>query len=142
MIATGARRAPAWNGAAEGVVVGAPRRWLRLEALALMLGSLVAYGVVGESWWLLLVVFLAPDLSMAAYALGLRAGTRVYNLAHTTLFPALTLGAAYWQSEKFVASLALIWLAHIALDRLLGFGLKYDDHAGHTHLGGKASREP
>ncbi|MCL4805949.1 MAG: DUF4260 family protein, partial [Anaerolineae bacterium] len=29
---------------------------------------------------------------------------------------------------------ALIWLAHIGLDRMLGFGLKYPDAFRHTHL--------
>ena len=32
-------------------------------------------------------------------------------------------------------ALALIWLAHIGLDRLLGMGLKYSDRFTHTHLG-------
>src|SRR3954470_22529461 len=30
---------------------------------------------------------------------------------------------------------ALIWFAHIGLDRALGYGLKYDDSFQHTHLG-------
>ena len=34
-------------------------------------------------------------------------------------------GAGYWQANRLVMALALIWLAHIALDRLLGTGLKY-----------------
>jgi hypothetical protein len=32
-------------------------------------------------------------------------------------------------------ALALVWLAHIGLDRLLGTGLKYNDRFTHTHLG-------
>jgi len=32
-------------------------------------------------------------------------------------------------------ALALVWLAHIGLDRLLGKGLKYNDRFTHTHLG-------
>ena len=32
-------------------------------------------------------------------------------------------------------ALALVWLAHIGLDRLLGMGLKYSDRVTHTHLG-------
>jgi hypothetical protein len=31
--------------------------------------------------------------------------------------------------------LALIWANHIGVDRLLGFGLKYGDGFGFTHLG-------
>ena len=35
-------------------------------------------------------------------------------------------------------ALALVWLAHIGLDRLLGMGLKYNDRFAHTHLGDHA----
>jgi hypothetical protein len=31
--------------------------------------------------------------------------------------------------------LAVIWLAHIGFDRLMGYGLKYATAFGHTHLG-------
>jgi hypothetical protein len=31
-------------------------------------------------------------------------------------------------------ALALIWLAHIGLDRALGYGLKYPTAFRHTHL--------
>jgi hypothetical protein len=32
-------------------------------------------------------------------------------------------------------SVALIWLAHIGIDRALGYGLKYSAGFGFTHLG-------
>ena len=34
-----------------------------------------------------------------------------------------------------LVSLALIWVAHIGFDRMLGYGLKYPTAFGHTHLG-------
>jgi hypothetical protein len=45
------------------------------------------------------------------------------------------LAAGYWQADRLAMALALIWLAHIGLDRLLGTGLKYNDRFTHTHLG-------
>jgi hypothetical protein len=64
-----------------------------------------------------------------------RLGAHLYNLAHTTLLPAVMLGIGYWQADRLLMALALIWLAHIGLDRLLGMGLKYNDRFTHTHLG-------
>lgn len=32
-------------------------------------------------------------------------------------------------------SIAMIWLAHIGIDRALGYGLKYQAGFGFTHLG-------
>jgi hypothetical protein len=34
-----------------------------------------------------------------------------------------------------LSALALVWFAHIGMDRALGYGLKYDDAFTHTHLG-------
>ena len=53
------------------------------------------------------------------------------------LVPAVMLGIGYWQADRLLMPLALIWLAHIGLDRLLGMGLKYNDRFTHTHLGGR-----
>ena len=120
---------------AEGVVTGAPRRWLGLEGLVLLAGALIAFGVLGQPWWLLPAGILVPDIAMSGYLAGARFGAHLYNLAHATPLPAVMLGAGYWQADRLVMALALIWLAHIGLDRLLGTSLKYNDRFTHTHLG-------
>ena len=120
---------------AAGVVVGAPRGWLGLEGLVLLAGALIAFGVLGQPWWLLPAGILVPDIAMSGYVAGAPFGAHMYNLAHTTLLPAIILGVGYWQADRLIMALALIWLAHIGLDRLLGTGLKYNDRFTHTHLG-------
>jgi hypothetical protein len=81
------------------------------------------------------VALLVPDAFMVGYFNGPTLGARVYNLAHSTPLPALMAGLGWWQATPLVAALGLIWLAHIGMDRLLGFGLKYSDRFQHTHLG-------
>ena len=128
---------------AEGVVAGAPRRWLGLEGLVLLAGALIAFGALGQPWWLVPAAILAPDIAMTGYAAGPRPGAHLYNLTHATPLPAVMLGAGYWQADRLVMALALIWLAHIGLDRLLGTGLKYNDRFTHTHLGDRPdARQP
>ena len=126
----------------EGAVAGTPRRFLRVEGATLAVGALVAYRTTGEAWWLFPAALLAPDLSMLAFLAGPRSGARAYNLAHATPIPALLVGLGWWQDLPLLLALGLIWLAHVGLDRLLGYGLKYGDHFQHTHLGqiGKATR--
>jgi hypothetical protein len=34
-----------------------------------------------------------------------------------------------------LTAVAIVWFAHIGLDRALGYGLKYADGFQHTHLG-------
>ena len=67
------------------------------------------------------LALLVPDLFMAGYPGGTRLGAQLYNIAHSTVLPAAMAGLAWWQSKPFVLALGLIWLAHIGLDRLLGY---------------------
>ena len=127
------------NQAAEstsnGTVSETPRMWLRIEAAALLTGALIAYSTTGQHWWLVPVVVLLPDLAMTGYVAGTRIGAFVYNLAHATPVPALVIGLGWCQHRPLVLGLGLVWLAHIGLDRLMGYGLKYGDQVQLTHLG-------
>jgi hypothetical protein len=44
------------------------------------------------------------------------------------------IGLGWWQHKPLIAAVGLVWLAHLALDRLMGYGLKYHDYFEHTHL--------
>lgn len=121
--------------ASSGAVTGAPAGLLRAEGLAVFAAALAAYAALGASWWLFAALILAPDLSMLGYLAGPRAGALVYNTGHTYVGPALLGALAYGFSAPLTGALALIWTAHIGLDRLLGYGLKYSAGFGHTHLG-------
>ncbi|WP_304219059.1 DUF4260 family protein, partial [Phenylobacterium aquaticum] len=79
--------------------------------------------------------FLVPDLSMLGYLLGRRAGAVSYNLAHSYAGPAALGAAGIIQSQPLMTALALVWVAHVGFDRMLGYGLKYATGFKHTHLG-------
>jgi Domain of unknown function (DUF4260) len=124
-----------------GAVTGGLRTMLRLEGLTLFIGMTLLYAVWGGSWWVYAILFLAPDLSFAAYLADARTGAIVYNAAHSYMAPVtlLTLGLAL--ASPLTLSIAMIWMAHIGIDRALGYGLKYSAGFGFTHLGriGKAA---
>jgi hypothetical protein len=111
------------------------RTLLRLEGLALFAGMTLLYGVWDGSWWIYALLFLAPDLSFAAYLAGPRFGAMVYNAAHSYLAPMAMMTFGFAASAPLVLSIAMIWLAHIGFDRMLGYGLKYANGFGFTHLG-------
>jgi Domain of unknown function (DUF4260) len=108
---------------------------LRLEWLAVLAASLVAYGLLGFSWLLFAVLILAPDLSMFGYLAGPRVGAVAYNTVHTLIAPAVLAVAAWLLAAPLLAALVLILLAHIAADRALGCGLKHSTGFKDTHLG-------
>jgi hypothetical protein len=110
------------------------RLLLRLEGLAIGVGAVVLYADGDHSWWLFALLALAPDLSFVAYVLGPRAGAAGYNLLHNLVLP-IALGAASVLSDTdWGVAVALIWLAHIGIDRLLGYGLKYPTAFKDTHI--------
>ena len=127
--------------APQGTVVGAPRRWLLLEGMTLLVGSIVAFSTTHQSWWLALSLLLAPDFFAAGYMLGTRLGAHLYNVAHATPLPALLVGVGWWQGHPLVLALGTIWLGHIGMDRMLTFGLKYPDNFQHTHLSGAQKQQ-
>src|SRR5258708_29898169 len=122
---------PETTGAASGGV----RTLLRLEGLALFTGMTLLYGVWDGSWWVYAILFLAPDLSFAGYLAGPRAGAAIYNAAHSYMAPMTLMTTGFALSAPLVLSIAMIWLAHIGIDRALGYGLKYFAGFGFTHLG-------
>jgi len=126
---------------AAGAVTGGLRTLLRLEGLTLFVGMTLLYAVWDGSWWVYAILFLAPDLSFAAYFAGPRAGAIVYNAAHSYMAPMALMTTGFALSSPLVLSIAMIWLAHIGIDRALGYGLKYSAGFGFTHLGriGRAS---
>ena len=126
---------------AAGAVTGGLRTLLRLEGLTLFVGMTLLYAVWDGSWWVYAIVFLAPDLSFAAYLAGPRAGAIVYNAAHSYMAPMALMTTGFALSSPLVLSIAMIWLAHIGIDRALGYGLKYSAGFAFTHLGrvGRAS---
>ena len=111
-----------------------------MEGLAVAAVSAVLYARTGASWWLFAALWLAPDLSMLGYLVSPCRGARIYNAFHTYTVP-IVLGLMSWLFHaRGLMPLALIWVNHIGIDRLLGYGLKYSNGFGWTHLGikGKA----
>ncbi|MFP4591227.1 MAG: DUF4260 domain-containing protein [Halobacteriales archaeon] len=111
-----------------------PIHLLRLEGVAVLLGGLVGYLVTDAPLWLLLVLALAPDVSMVGYLGGARLGSWTYNLAHTYVLPVALIGTGVALGVELALPVALVWAAHIGADRALGLGLKYETGFRDTHL--------
>jgi hypothetical protein len=72
---------------------------------------------------------------MLGYLVGARVGAAVYNVAHTYALALPLAAAGLLSGQTAILAVALIWVAHIGLDRALGYGLKYPSAFGDTHLG-------
>lgn len=110
---------------------------IRLEELAQMSMALAGLYFLpfDFSWWIWILLFLLPDISILAYLAGNKAGAIVYNFFHHRGI-AIALAATGLLMHHDILMLAgtLIY-AHSSFDRLLGYGLKFFDNFKHTHLG-------
>ena len=114
------------------------RAILRVEALIVLVVLLALYARTHASWLMFILVLFVPDVAMLGYLRDTRIGAWSYNAFHSYVGPAICLGASIY--VPMLLPIAIVWAAHIAMDRALGYGLKYADSFQHTHLGfiGKA----
>lgn len=101
-----------------------PRVLQHLEGLAVLGSALVVYHMQGFSWLTFALLLLLPDLAALGYLAGAQIGNRSYNLAHTLVFPLALAALATLSGSTLGLQLALIWLAHIGMDRAVGYGFK------------------
>jgi hypothetical protein len=114
--------------------ISLPKLLLHLEGLTALIVAVGLYAQQGFSWWVFALLLLAPDLAMLGYLINLRAGSIVYNLLHTYALPLGLAAISFGAGWPLGLQLALIWLAHIGMDRTVGYGLKYPTHFKDTHL--------
>ncbi|MEK3715907.1 DUF4260 domain-containing protein [Paenibacillus sp. FSL R7-0333] len=107
---------------------------IRIEGFVVLALSAYFYLSSGYSWGLFLLLLLFPDIFMLGYAFNKKVGAYVYNLAHTFPIPLLLLlpGLAY--SIDVLIMIGFIWTAHIGMDRMVGYGLKYETEFKETHI--------
>ena len=110
-------------------------RWfLRLEGLAIFLAAIALYAATQGNAWAFVLLLLVPDISAVGYLVNPALGSQTYNIAHTYLIPLLLVGLGMALGNVTVQQFGFIWLAHIGMDRTIGYGLKYPVNFKVTHL--------
>ncbi|MCL4641935.1 MULTISPECIES: DUF4260 domain-containing protein [Olivibacter] len=108
---------------------------LKLEELGQLLLSILLFSQLDYSWWVFPACLLLPDLSMLGYVINPRVGAALYNFFHHKLLAIVVLILAYWLDSQMLGLSGIILFGHSAMDRALGYGLKFNDDFKHTHLG-------
>ena len=107
---------------------------LHVEGFAVFALSIYFYGYSQFSWILFLILLLAPDISMLGYLLNNKVGAMLYNLFHTYITAIIVIFLGVLLSNPTALAFGLIWSAHIGMDRMIGYGLKYPTEFKDTHL--------
>jgi hypothetical protein len=97
---------------------------------------------LGLSFWLWIPLFLSPDISMMGYLLNNHVGAFTYNLFHHRAVALVVAAAGFLMHQELMITIGILLFAHSSFDRMLGFGLKYNDSFNHTSLGWTGKKEP
>jgi hypothetical protein len=108
---------------------------LRSEALAAFLAGLGLWLANDGSLLWLLPALLLPDVSMLGYLAGPRIGALTYNAVHNWTLALAALGLGWWLPSAPALLIGAVLLAHVGMDRALGYGLKLPTSFQDTHLG-------
>lgn len=107
----------------------------RIEGAVIFAAAVYFYFASGFPWLWFLVLLLSFDISMVGYLFNPKAGANLYNLGHSFVLPVVLLVSGYALGNRVMLALGLIWVAHIGLDRVFGYGLKLESGFKDTHLG-------
>ncbi|MFV0384208.1 DUF4260 domain-containing protein [Paracoccus sp. (in: a-proteobacteria)] len=111
--------------------------WQRAEGALVFAAAIALTGAMQPGWplWVWPLALLAPDLAMAGYLGGPRIGAAVYNAAHLYACGLLLVLAGLLAGQPALIAAGAIWMAHVGMDRALGYGLKLPSGFRDTHLG-------
>jgi len=108
---------------------------IKLEELGLFLFGIYLFSLLNYQWWWFLVLILVPDFSMLGYLINNKAGAFLYNVFHHKGLAILVYLAGCFLKIEVLQLIGIILLAHSAMDRAFGYGLKYETGFKYTHLG-------
>jgi hypothetical protein len=115
--------------------IRAMKTLLKLEEAVLFTGCLLIFPYLGLSWWWFAGCILLPDLGMAGYLINTKTGAWLYNLFHHKGVAVVVGLLGIYVHHPMVQFAGLILFAHASMDRMLGYGLKYEQGFQYTHLG-------
>lgn len=107
---------------------------LQLEEIGMFLFGVFLFSQLDFAWWWFFALILAPDLSMIGYFFGNKTGAFFYNLFHHRAVAVLFYVLGFYYSNNWIQLTGIILFAHASMDRVFGYGLKYETGFKFTHL--------
>lgn len=111
------------------------KKLIQAEELMMFAACLYYFPSFGLSWWWFAALILLPDIAMLGYLVNSRIGAYAYNLFHHRGIAVAVFAAGLFASSLPVQFAGFILFAHASMDRMFGYGLKYEKGFRFTHLG-------
>jgi hypothetical protein len=108
---------------------------IKLEELGLFIFGIYLFNQLNYQWWWFLALILAPDISMIGYLGNNKIGAVCYNIFHHRGIAIIVYLSGIFFSNAMVQLTGIILFSHASMDRIFGYGLKYETGFKFTHLG-------
>lgn len=108
---------------------------LKLEEAAMFGGSIYAFSLLGYSWWVYAALILTPDIGMLGYLVNKKVGAITYNIFHHKALAICVAALGLLVGSTPILLAGIILFGHAAMDRMMGYGLKFYTGFKNTHLG-------
>ncbi len=108
---------------------------LKLEEAAMVLLCVYALSLLHVSWWVYLLILIAPDISFLGYIAGNKVGAVCYNFFHHKGVAIAIFLAGFIMKDEWLQITGIVLFGHSSMDRMLGYGLKLSQGFKYTHLG-------
>lgn len=108
---------------------------ISLEEAAQFALTIILFAKLSFAWWVYPALFLLPDLSMTGYVVSARVGAFTYNLVHHKAVAIIIGVAGLYLTNDYLVLAGLVLFGHSSMDRMFGYGLKYNEGFRFTHLG-------
>ncbi|UTA66471.1 DUF4260 domain-containing protein [Emticicia sp. 21SJ11W-3] len=97
--------------------------------------SIILFNQLDFAWWTFPACILLPDLSMIGYAVNTKTGAWIYNFFHLKIIAIAVISAGFLLNNSLLTLAGVILLGHSAMDRMFGYGLKFEDSFKNTYMG-------
>ncbi len=108
---------------------------IKVEEAAQFALSIFLFTQLPFAWWVYPALLLVPDVSMIGYAFNNKAGAFMYNLFHHKALAIMIGVIGFYLGTDFILLAGIILFGHSSMDRMFGYGLKFNTGFGDTHLG-------
>jgi hypothetical protein len=108
---------------------------LKTEEALIFLACILFFPYFDLSWWWFIGFILLPDASMIGYLINSKVGAYTYNLVHHRGLAIAIAFVGYYLAEPWILFAGYILFTHASMDRIFGYGLKYEKGFKFTHLG-------
>ena len=111
------------------------KKLIQLEEAGLFGLGVFLFSQLDYVWWWFPALLLVPDLLMIGYVFGNKAGAWFYNIAHHRALAIALYLLGIYLNNSVIQLTGILLFSHSSMDRMFGYGLKYEKGFKFTHLG-------